>query len=389
MFNMRDRAKWDAWKAVEASFIILCILLLNYSVKSPFVSPVFSVFSYRDNSSLISWPFSFSSSTSNVKNGSFSFQESGDTNKIDELNVSRLDGNATFSNFSRKGTVLGEKVEISRNTSMRNFSEKVKNESFVVQELGITKKTCQLNGSQINGDIMTYPKFGGKGTALDIQDSTKNKEKYNMTTTYIEDVVGSSGDRKEVAVIEGKGGLSVEQNGVMFQSGGKSLIGSDKDFYGDCDILALSDVNGELQGWQEKNEKSNLLAERGSLSLQLKIIERRLEYLKSRFTGLEEKYSCLEKNKKATILEIHPDHPFAKCQKHIEAPKLTDKVITELENESLEQQVEAEFLLDEIERSRLGIYQVFKALDNESDFVSEDKVENEQICIIFWVISRN
>ncbi|MCE2056271.1 hypothetical protein HAX54_044370, partial [Datura stramonium] len=67
------------------------------------------------------------------------------------------------------------------------------------------------------------------------------------------------------------------------------------------------------------------------------------------------------------------------CQKHLEASKLADKLITELENESLEQQVEAEFLLDEIERLRLGIYQVFKALDNESDFVSEDKVENEQI----------
>ncbi|MCE3052399.1 hypothetical protein HAX54_052524 [Datura stramonium] len=249
-----------------ASFIFLCILLLNYSFKSPFVSPVFSGFSYRDNSSLISWPFSFSSSTSvslsskgsqhslvvngtiegsthdvnlsqNVRNGSFSVQESGITNKIDELNVSRLDGNATFSNFSGKGTVLGEKVEISGNTSVRNFSEKVKNGSFVVQESGITEKTRQLNGSQIDGDIITYPKFGGKGTALEIQDRTKNKEKYNVTTTYIEDVVGSSGDRKKVAAIEGKGGLSVEQNGVMFQSGGKSLIGRGKDFYGDCDIF--------------------------------------------------------------------------------------------------------------------------------------------------------
>ncbi|KAK4732403.1 hypothetical protein R3W88_025391 [Solanum pinnatisectum] len=66
------------------------------------------------------------------------------------------------------------------------------------------------------------------------------------------------------------------------------------------------------------------------------------------------------------------------CQKHVEASKLADRLITELENESLEQQVEAEVLLDEIERLRLGIYRVFKALDNESDFVSEDRVENEQ-----------
>ncbi|CAN4091278.1 unnamed protein product [Withania somnifera] len=69
---------------------------------------------------------------------------------------------------------------------------------------------------------------------------------------------------------------------------------------------------------------------------------------------------------------------LVECQKHVEASKLTDRLITELENESLEQQVEAEVLLDEIERLRLGIYRVFKALDNESD-IAEDKVENVQI----------
>ncbi|WMV08240.1 hypothetical protein MTR67_001625 [Solanum verrucosum] len=70
-------------------------------------------------------------------------------------------------------------------------------------------------------------------TVLGIQDSTK----YNVTSTYIEDVVGSSGgDRKKVAVGEGKGGLSVEKNGVLFKSDGESLIRLDKDFYGDCDV---------------------------------------------------------------------------------------------------------------------------------------------------------
>lgn len=209
---------------VGASFIFLCILLLNYSFKSPFISPVFSGFSYRDNSTLISWPFSSTSSSNASTNsvslsskGTFSVQESGITKNIHELNGSQVDGIATFSNFSGKGTVLGE---ILGNTSVGSFTDKVKNESFVVQESRITKKTPQLNGSQIDGSA-----------------TFSNKEKYNVTSTYIEDVVGSSGDRKEVAVSEGKGGLSVEQNGVMLQSDGKSLIGSGKDFYGDCDIF--------------------------------------------------------------------------------------------------------------------------------------------------------
>ncbi|KAH0721557.1 hypothetical protein KY284_006587 [Solanum tuberosum] len=66
------------------------------------------------------------------------------------------------------------------------------------------------------------------------------------------------------------------------------------------------------------------------------------------------------------------------CQKHIETSKLSDKLIIELENHNLKQQVEADLLVHEIERLRMGIYQVFKALENDSDFVSEGKVENEQ-----------
>ena len=68
-------------------------------------------------------------------------------------------------------------------------------------------------------------------------------------------------------------------------------------------------------------------------------------------------------------------------QKHIEASRLSEKLISELETENLEQQVEAEFLLDEIERLRRGIYQVFKAFQIDSDNVREEKIEQEQIIL--------
>ncbi|XP_051152729.1 protein NETWORKED 1A-like isoform X2 [Andrographis paniculata] len=64
------------------------------------------------------------------------------------------------------------------------------------------------------------------------------------------------------------------------------------------------------------------------------------------------------------------------CQKHVEASRLAEKVISELESESLEQQVEAELLLDEIERLRLGIYDIFRSL--ETEYASTGKVENER-----------
>ncbi|KZV23927.1 golgin subfamily B member 1 [Dorcoceras hygrometricum] len=69
------------------------------------------------------------------------------------------------------------------------------------------------------------------------------------------------------------------------------------------------------------------------------------------------------------------------CQKHVEASKLAEKLISELESESLEQQVETELLLDEIERLRLDIYQVFRTLETGMDCVLDGKFENEKIFI--------
>ncbi|CAA0829096.1 Protein NETWORKED 1A [Striga hermonthica] len=67
------------------------------------------------------------------------------------------------------------------------------------------------------------------------------------------------------------------------------------------------------------------------------------------------------------------------CQKHVEASKLAEKLISELEGESLEQQMEAELLLEEIQRLRLGIYRIFKSLESSPDCVVEDSVvQNEQ-----------
>ncbi|GFP86021.1 hypothetical protein PHJA_000746000 [Phtheirospermum japonicum] len=67
------------------------------------------------------------------------------------------------------------------------------------------------------------------------------------------------------------------------------------------------------------------------------------------------------------------------CQKHVEASKLAEKLISELESESLEQQVESELLLDEIERLRLCVYQIFRSLESGPgpDF-EDNKIENER-----------
>lgn len=72
---------------------------------------------------------------------------------------------------------------------------------------------------------------------------------------------------------------------------------------------------------------------------------------------------------------------IVECQKHVEASKLAEKVISELESESLEQQVEAELLLDEIGRLRLSIYQIFKGLESSQYCALEEKVESEETLV--------
>lgn len=62
------------------------------------------------------------------------------------------------------------------------------------------------------------------------------------------------------------------------------------------------------------------------------------------------------------------------CQKQVEASKLSGKLIAELESENLGQQVEVEMLSDEVGRLRTEIYQVFRALQIDSEIWYRDEV---------------
>ncbi|KAJ0254783.1 Protein NETWORKED 1A [Hirschfeldia incana] len=68
---------------------------------------------------------------------------------------------------------------------------------------------------------------------------------------------------------------------------------------------------------------------------------------------------------------------LVECQKYAEASTFSEKLITELESENLEQQMETEFLLHEIDNCRGAIYQVFKALQLEAD--CNQKIVKERV----------
>ncbi|RVX21670.1 Protein NETWORKED 1A [Vitis vinifera] len=180
---------------------------------------------------------------------------------------------------------------------------------------------------------------------------------------------------------------------------------------------SLSAANVELEGLRVKSksleefcqflkdDKSNLLTERGLLKRQehasfMFSSEARLASLENHIYHLQEESRWRKKefeeeldkalNAQVEILVLQKfiqdmeEKNYSlliECQKHIEASRLSEKLISELETENLEQQVEAEFLLDEIEKLRRGICQVFKALQINLDNVQEEKIEQEQILL--------
>ncbi|XP_015888129.3 protein NETWORKED 1A [Ziziphus jujuba] len=132
---------------------------------------------------------------------------------------------------------------------------------------------------------------------------------------------------------------------------------------------------------QVEELRESLLVERQERSSYVQITEARLTCLQNNVNLLQEEGRLGRKEFEEEVdravnaqIEIFILQKFVEdleeknlallfeCRKHAEASKFSDKVISELEKENLEQQVETEFLVDEIEKLRLGIQQVFRAL---------------------------
>ncbi|KAA8543276.1 hypothetical protein F0562_021229 [Nyssa sinensis] len=77
-------------------------------------------------------------------------------------------------------------------------------------------------------------------------------------------------------------------------------------------------------------------------------------------------------------LEEKNNSLLIECQKLLEASKLSEKLISELEHENLEQQVELKSLFDQTSILRRGVYQLVKALGIVLDHGCEDKIGQDQ-----------
>ncbi|XP_057760694.1 protein NETWORKED 1A-like [Arachis stenosperma] len=88
---------------------------------------------------------------------------------------------------------------------------------------------------------------------------------------------------------------------------------------------------------------------------------------------LQSSIEDLEQNNLALLIE---------CEKHVEASKFSDKVISELESENLMQLMEVEFLLHEIRKFKMCIHQVCGALQIDPDFEHDKGNKQGEIPIL-------
>ncbi|GAB4841637.1 hypothetical protein Ancab_022351 [Ancistrocladus abbreviatus] len=70
-----------------------------------------------------------------------------------------------------------------------------------------------------------------------------------------------------------------------------------------------------------------------------------------------------------------------KCEKVLEASKLSEKLIAELEHENLEQQEEVRLLSDQVKRLRMGMFQLLKELEADAGLEYKDITVEDQVVL--------
>lgn len=209
---------------LAAAFIVASVLFLNFSVKTPFLAPVFqglNSFSHRNSttssgSSPLPWSFSFSSVRSCCNNAS-----SGDINSTDSEGRTGDFGDAHF----------------------RNFSEQLKNGSFGSEEDRAWKNAHELNVSQIDKSV-NFTNVITEGSVLQSNVTGSSLETGKNESISAEGLYGltdgapqnsSTANQGKNVVTDNRGSSFVVENSTTAQNRSE-LLRNAKSFYRDCDI---------------------------------------------------------------------------------------------------------------------------------------------------------
>ncbi|KAM7464640.1 hypothetical protein LguiA_032761 [Lonicera macranthoides] len=195
---------------IVASLIVLTVVLFNISFKAPFFNPVFQGFnnsSGANSTSLISWPFSFSSTTSTSISGNATSVATISAAKLDDSVGSIQMGETHEAIMGTNGTIMnydnGQGIDLKEKTPMGNFSGNVN--SGIAEKAMESKRDIYGNESSISTSV------GSK----DISNSSVN--------------IGQLADTKNQS-LEGNNLTTISHNDSQIGERGNS-------FHGKCNIF--------------------------------------------------------------------------------------------------------------------------------------------------------
>lgn len=258
----------------------------------------------------------------------------------------------------------------------------------------VTEKAALLSQLQVITENMQ--KLFEKNNLLENSLSSANfeLEQLRLKTKSLDDMCQSLNNEKSVLLNERSSLVSQLENVEERLGNLEKRFTKLEDKYFDLE------KDKDFTLYQVEELRDSLLVERQERSSYVQITEARLTCLQNNVNLLQEEGRLGRKEFEEEVdravnaqIEIFILQKFVEdlegknlallfeCRKHVEASKFSDKLISELESENLEQQVETEFLVDEIEKLRLGIQQVFRALQFDPVDGHGKDFEKEQMTV--------
>ncbi|KAI9169443.1 hypothetical protein LWI28_012395 [Acer negundo] len=237
---------------VGVSFIVLAVFLLNNSLKTPIVSPLFQGFNnvgVKNSTRVVSWPFSFSNSPSKASTTATSPDNKQEKSSADLVEKSRE------ANASRVANVQGMVLELG---DLGNLTDKVEEGRTQQRTHEANESVVAQNGSDSNVDgvILEKTRLGNSSEMANNGTLIGEKGQISGNSSFVakQDVEDSKGaierefvnnssgvnsnvtDNKNVTDLSNDGGHSADKNNMTISHYDSQPMKMQESSYEKCDL---------------------------------------------------------------------------------------------------------------------------------------------------------
>ncbi|KAK7393510.1 hypothetical protein VNO78_22068 [Psophocarpus tetragonolobus] len=268
-------------------------------------------------------------------------------------------------------------------------------QSLLVEKSNLAAENATLV-AQLQSTTEKLEKLSEKSNLLEnsLFDVNAELEGLRVTSKVLEDTCQSL-DHEKSSIFQEKETL-VSQLNITHQS----LKDLEK-LHSELELKHL-ELKGERESALQKVEELlvSLYSEREENSRVLKLNEDELAEKELQIHNLQEDANCKKKEYEEELdraihaqieifilqkciddLEKKNYSLLVECQRLLEASKMSDKMISKLETENVQKQVDVNSLSEKIKILRIGLIQVLKTLDNNGGHSSEDTIEEDQMLL--------